>query len=503
MTDYEPYNQDAEKAMLCAMLQEPECINDAISIAGPAEFSKAHSLIYSEIFAIHQAGGIPDLITVTNSLKQNGKLEEAGGPAYISELPIMGAIARNIKAYAEIVAKSADSRRAREAIKVALKKASSNGGDPDNALQIVIEELQSIQKPKTAINWKIYDAGNISEWPQQPLEWHAEPLIPKHSVGFMSAPPKDRKSLLTLDLALHLAQPEPRLWLGKFKVMPAKVLYIAREDPIRRVRERALEICQSYQMPLPEPGRLQFVIQDRIHLTELEHRAWLIRAIQAGGFDILILDVINRMHPDLDEISAKDMGRLVSILEELNRDLGITILADDHTRKPQGKNTARDNQEPNPFDLKGSIAKYGCADFMICLARTPQDNRMQVYIENRDTDERPHFFVDVSPKGSTDPKFTYAGDVTKLAGDMKIVGEQNREKVFEVFAESKEWMKPKDVGLQLSMARQTVTKHIKTLFDAGRLEQHGKGPSTEYRIVIDYGESTPESIKDNLFKDND
>jgi len=76
--------------------------------------------------------------------------------------------------------------------------------------------------------------------------WKVENIIPQGGIGFVSAPPKDRKSLLTEDLALHLAQPAgSRLWLGKFACTPAKILYIAREDPARRIKERALEICQA------------------------------------------------------------------------------------------------------------------------------------------------------------------------------------------------------------------------------------------------------------------
>jgi DNA-binding transcriptional ArsR family regulator len=348
----------------------------------------------------------------------------------------------------------------------------------------------------------LYDAGEIHSWPQEPLVWLCEPLIPKGGIGFMSAPPKDRKSLLTLDLALHLTQTEARRWLGKFEVTPANVLYIAREDPLRRVQERALEICNSYQMPLPEPGRLQFLIRDRIHLTDEIHKQWLKETIRKGGFEVLVLDVINRMHPDLDEISAADMAKLVSILEELNRELGITILSDDHTRKPQGKNTGRDNQEPNPFDMKGSIAKYGCADFMICLARTPQDNRMHIYCENKDSDERPHFFVDVSPKGSSFPKFQYAGDVSRLAGDMKDVGAQNREKVFNALTEQGAWSAPKDISQRLSMSDSTVSKHLKTLFDAERIEKRGNSRNIQYR-AFDREENAPRANPENSLYDND
>lgn len=372
--------------------------------------------------------------------------------------------------------------------------------DPAELRPIIDGELEPQEQPATA-GWRIYDASATADWPQDPLVWIAEPIIPKGGIGFMSAPPKDRKSLLTLDLALHVAQSEPRLWLDKFEIKPAKVLYVAREDPLRRVRERIEEICKGYGMPLPEPGRLQFLIRERIHLTNPEHLAWLKKTIQAGGFDFLILDVINRMHPDLDEISAKDMGQLVAILEELNRDLGVTILSDDHTRKPQGRNTARDSQEPNPFDMKGSIAKYGCADFMICLSRTPETNRMQVYCEGKDSDEHPHFFLDVSPKGSTGPKFRYAGSIERAGDDMKRLGEENREKVFTA-CNPTEWQSPKAIRTQLTMGESTVNKHLTALFDAKRLERNGKGPTTRYRQAINRGENMPRGNEGNLFNNN-
>lgn len=349
--------------------------------------------------------------------------------------------------------------------------------------------------------WKIYYTGNTAEWPQEPLVWDVEGLIPKGGIGFMSAPPKDRKSLLTLDLALHVAQKESSLWLGRFRIRPAKMLYIAREDPLRRILERATEICNSYGMPLPESDRLGFLCRERINLTDIMHRDWLKNTIRQGGFEFLVLDVINRMHPDLDEISAKDMGRLVGILEELNRELGITILSDDHTRKPQGRNTGRDSQEPNPFDMKGSIAKYGCADFMICLSRTPQANRMQVYIENKDSDERPHFFLDVSSKGSTDPKFTYAGDIEKAAADMKKVGEENRARVLAAFGS--ELSSSKEVAFRLNLGGSAVSKHIAYLLMAGKLEQVGTGRATKYRLSSAQGENAPRTNNDKGLYDNE
>jgi len=504
MTVSLPWSEDAERAVLGGIIIDAENILPQVTdvLRSSDFYHGSHRIIFSVILEMHTCGIPIDLVTLRDCLHSNGDDEKVGGAAYIASLTDGLARATNFAYYADLVKQKAKERRILSALKNAQTAYLSGEGRAESLsdLKATLEDVQP--QPSTAI-WTLYDSGVNDTWPQDPLVWLAEPIIPKGGIGFMSAPPKDRKSLLTLDLALHFAQLEPRLWLGKFKILPTKVLYIAREDPLRRVRERMIEICNSYQMPIPEPGRLQFLIRERIHLTEPLHLNWLKTTIQVNGFELLILDVINRMHPDLDEISAADMGKLVSILEELNRDLGVTILADDHTRKPQGKNTDRNSQEPNPFDMKGSIAKYGCADFMICLARTPQDNRMQIYCENKDSDERPMFFVDVSAKGSSDPKFKYAGDVTRLAGDMRAVGDANREKVFEALVTLGDWMSPKQVSQQLSMSDSTASKHLAGLFRAGRIDKKGNSRNIQYRCIFDQGEYASRVNQENFCYDND
>ena len=330
------------------------------------------------------------------------------------------------------------------------------------------------------IDWKLWDANQVFAWPEEPFEWIVENLIARGGIGFMSGAPKDRKSLLALDLALHLTQSGmPRAWLGKFPCKNCKVLYVAREDPRRRVRDRLVEVCRSYGLAIPPETRLQFLIRERIHLTDPLHREWLNGQVRNHAFDFLVLDVLNRMIPDLDELSAKDMAKLVGILEELNRTLGVTILLLDHTRKPQGRDSGRNSQEPNPFDLKGSVAKYGAADFMLCVSRTKQPGRIQLYCENKDTDLSPHFLVDVSPKDSGQPKFSWAGDVDRLANDMKAVGEGNRQKVYDAIGAS--WMTREEIQTQVGLSRSAIANHLKSLVAERKIEPSGKNRQSRYR----------------------
>jgi len=332
--------------------------------------------------------------------------------------------------------------------------------------------------------WKLWDLGDVEEWPAPQLEWIVEPLIPKGGIGFLSGAPKDGKSLLAVDLTIHLAHSVSvgRDWMGKFSCDKSKVLYIAREDPIRRIRERAIEITNSYGLGVPPHDSIYFLIRERFNLMDRKHISWLYDQVQKNGIDFLILDVLNRMIPDLDELSAKDMAKMVSVIEELNRELDLTILLLDHTRKPIGPGSTRNKQEPNPFDLKGSVAKYGAADFMLCMSRDAQDGRLHVYSENKDTDERPHFLIDVSPKGSGEPKFTYAGDIEQLSSDMKAIGIANQGKVLEALEEGR-WLSPSEIASRTPVSRSTVGKHLKTLEAEQRVQRTGEGRNTKWRRV--------------------
>jgi hypothetical protein len=126
----EPYNIEAERAANCAMLRDHSCIEDVASIIGPGDFSKAHAPIVLRTFELWQSGNIPDLVTVTNSLKEHGELEAVGGPAYLASLLDMGVLGSNAKAYAQLIRKSADDRRIIAELQNTLEEANSNGNDP-------------------------------------------------------------------------------------------------------------------------------------------------------------------------------------------------------------------------------------------------------------------------------------------------------------------------------------------------------------------------------------
>jgi hypothetical protein len=81
----------------------------------------------------------------------------------------------------------------------------------------------------------------------------------------------------------------------------------------------------------------------------------------------------------------------------MNRDLGVTVIPVDHNRKnPRpGRRSV-----PSPTELKGSVAKYGACDFILCLAAATNERRVEVFALSKDADDPLHSNVEVAPKGS-------------------------------------------------------------------------------------------------------
>ncbi|HZP33039.1 MAG TPA: DnaB-like helicase C-terminal domain-containing protein [Candidatus Acidoferrales bacterium] len=107
-----PQNTDAERALLGAALTEPSAAIEILSMIRPEDFFHTHhKTILRQIEAVHASGSAPDLVTVTDSLRTAGKLEEAGGAAYLSSLLDGAYKIRNIAHYADLVKQKAQLRK--------------------------------------------------------------------------------------------------------------------------------------------------------------------------------------------------------------------------------------------------------------------------------------------------------------------------------------------------------------------------------------------------------
>ncbi len=107
-----PQVVELEEAVLGAMMIDKKGIDDVIDILSPdAFYDNKHQEIYATIFELFQNSEPIDLLTVSNLLKKNGKLEFVGGDFFLIRLTQKVASSAHIEFHARIILQKYIQRR--------------------------------------------------------------------------------------------------------------------------------------------------------------------------------------------------------------------------------------------------------------------------------------------------------------------------------------------------------------------------------------------------------
>lgn len=99
-----PQSIELEEVVLGAILIEKRAINEIVEVLSPESFySPKHSIIYQACLNLYNRSEPIDLLTVTQELKSNNKLESVGGAYGISQITNRVAGSGNIQFHARII----------------------------------------------------------------------------------------------------------------------------------------------------------------------------------------------------------------------------------------------------------------------------------------------------------------------------------------------------------------------------------------------------------------
>lgn len=137
-----PQAVDIEMAVLGAMLLEKEAISKALEILDETAFYKpAHQEIFQAMIALFERNEAVDSITLVEELRRRGKLDQVGGPLYISDLTMRVTSAANVEYHAKIVLEKA---LLRGLISASTEVNSRAYNDSEDALDLLDEAEQRI-----------------------------------------------------------------------------------------------------------------------------------------------------------------------------------------------------------------------------------------------------------------------------------------------------------------------------------------------------------------------
>ncbi|MDE5981714.1 MAG: replicative DNA helicase, partial [Duncaniella sp.] len=100
-----PRDKDLEEAVLGALMLERDAYTAVCDILKPESFYEpSNQKIYAAIQALGASQQPIDMLTVTEQLRQNGTIDEVGGPLFISELTSRVTSGAHVESHARIVA---------------------------------------------------------------------------------------------------------------------------------------------------------------------------------------------------------------------------------------------------------------------------------------------------------------------------------------------------------------------------------------------------------------
>ncbi len=139
----QPHDLEVERAVLSAMLREPQhCIDEAVELLGAAEvfYSHIHRTIFKAIVALHNHPELKvDLVTLANYLLKSGKLEAVGGVSTLAEIHDFVPTVVRLDSWCAIVRSYATLRRMIDICTESVSRCY----DPATEVNALIEEIES------------------------------------------------------------------------------------------------------------------------------------------------------------------------------------------------------------------------------------------------------------------------------------------------------------------------------------------------------------------------
>ena len=147
------FNQEAEEQVLSLAMKEADCLRQVTELNRAELYFPEHQAIHDAICALAAARTGVDLITVSDWLNRNQKMDAAGGLPMVTGIYGKGFLPSMIKSYLKIVHECYSRRQQRQAAKEYIDKLDA-GEDTEETREWMVRQMKDVKE--------IRDTGLIS-----------------------------------------------------------------------------------------------------------------------------------------------------------------------------------------------------------------------------------------------------------------------------------------------------------------------------------------------------
>lgn len=319
-------SEDAEQAVLSAMLMDPEAITKARSaLVASSFYQRGHGLLFSAMCELSDEEIAVDPITLSDRLLAKGELGAVGGKDYIGWLVDAAPTSANVEHHARIVV---DHARRRQIIDLtsAVTRQLGHGALIDDVRVHLLEQLADMQLSATGL--RLYSVNDLASLPKsQDLVAGA---IPANALVGLIGAKGVMKTFVALGIGFHVALGID--WHGR-AVVPGGVVYVYAEGP-SGAEQRVDALIRYYEylgFTIDRANLPLWFLPGSVSMNDPAAVAALAAAIKQlpAPVVLVIVDTLNRNLEGKED--DQGMGDFVRGCSRLQAELGATVMPVHHT----------------------------------------------------------------------------------------------------------------------------------------------------------------------------
>jgi len=393
-----PHSLEAEQSVLGGLLLDNEAWDRVGERVVAQDFySRSHRIIFETIGALIELGEPVDLITLSEALENDQKLDDAGGFVYLAEMMKNTPSAANITAYAEIVRERAVTREmisvANEIAEAGFDTQGRTSADlldfaETKVFQIAEKRANKSEGPENIHSVLEKTVDRIEKLYQQPhdgvtgvstgfadLDKMTAGLQPSDLI-IVAARPSMGKTTFAMNLAENAAMTSDKPALIFSLEMPSEQIMMRMLASLGRIDQTKIRTGQlgdedwarlsSTMGLLIEKGKM--FIDDAAGLTPTEVRSRARRiARDNGGLSLIMVDYLQLMRaPQFADNRTLEIAEISRSLKALAKELEVPVIALSQLNRSLEQ---RADKRPVNSDLRESGSIEQDADLIMFIYR--------------------------------------------------------------------------------------------------------------------------------------
>ena len=344
----QPHSLEAEKTVLGALLLDPDAIIKVSDFHKPEDFyDPVYRQIYDAIVSLYHEHEPVDFVTVSTKLRDNSKLQQLGGSAFLAELASAVPTSSHVYQYGQIVKTKAVHRR----IIGAGQKIAGLGYEEGRATAEILDEVE-----KT-----VFDISNMFLKDKfihirEILDARYEKFAEMHEADDDDAVKGIPTGFKSLDYKLSGLQPSDLLIIAARPSMGKTSLML------NIAQNAAIKYGKSVGIFSLEMSKEQLV--DRLFASMLGVDSWKLQRGKLDDSDFQnlgpIMDELNKANIFIDDSVASTIPELRAKARRLQMEFGLDVLMVDYLQlMSTGNQSYAGNRVQEISEISRSLKQLG------------------------------------------------------------------------------------------------------------------------------------------------